>query len=199
MTCFGILAGGLGTRFGEPKISATYGDVTFLDHCLAIVDQARRDEDSVAVSVAHGFADANGALTDRVLVRDGSPSPGPAHSIGRLAEYASSRSQDLVFMAVDMLAVTPSTLAAIARRLVVNQTNNEDMIVVARNGGRAHWVLGGIPRTLLPRVVSAAESVSAVQSLLRLSQLDYLDVEPPELIDVNFPELLPDASRISSS
>ena len=189
MTFWGIVAGGRGTRFGQPKIAATHHGRSFLDHMLSCIDAAREPNDRVAVGLAH---DADGAPGDgRIVVHDRVANPGPAHSIARLAECASEARDDLVFVPVDMLALTPATLRRFANRLDENRGSESEAVIVARSGDRVHWILGAVPSALLDLIVTGAESVSAVQSLLRLCPLEYLEVDPVELLDVNTPESLP--------
>lgn len=197
MTLWGVVAGGRGTRFGEPKISALVGADTFLERCLGVIDKARRPDDVVAVGVARDQQIV--VVPEVAVVRDLEVSPGPAHSIVRLAEHAMSLRQDLVFMAVDLLAVEPSTLGAIAARIESNRVNAVDAVVVAKTSERVHWVLGGIPREQLEPIVSAGESVNAVQSLLRMCRLDYLEVDPTQLLDVNTRDLLSAVPPIASN
>lgn len=199
MTTWGVLAGGRGRRYGLPKAIAAFGEGTFLDHCLRTIDAARAGNDVVAVSLAR---DSDGAIAaGRVVVRDVDAEPGPAHSIVRLAEFAMQQGDDLVFMAVDMLSVGVATLRSIEQRMADNRGSHDNAggarVVVARNGDKSHWVLGGIPRELLQRIIDGGESVEAVQSLLRLCPLDYVEVPPGELLDVNTPDLLPGSSPIA--
>lgn len=193
MTLWGIVAGGRGVRFGQPKVSALHGGRTFLELTLTVIDSARSPNDRVAIGAACDSPDAH--VDGRIVVRDLVSTPGPAHSIARLAECAAQTKDDLIFMPVDMLALTPLTLSRLRVRLDDNRRLSHEAIVVARSGIRIHWVLGAVPRALLDRVVSGAESVSAVQSLLRLCPLDYLDVPEIELLDVNTPDLLPHEGR----
>lgn len=189
MILWGIVAGGRGVRFGQPKATATHHGRSFLDTMLSCIDAARDPDDRVAVGLAH---DADGTSGQgRTIVRDIVAAPGPAHSIARLAECASGTGDDLVFMPVDMLALTPATLHRFRIRLDENRGLGREAVIVARSGDRIHWVLGAVPSVLHERIVTGAESVSAVQSLLRLCPLDYLDVDHDELLDVNTPESLP--------
>lgn len=192
MTVWGVLAGGLGRRYGAPKVSARFEDGTFLSRCLITIDGARATEDPVVVSLALGADDS--LAEGRMAVHDLTANPGPAHSIARLAEFAARADDDLVFMAVDMLNVRSTTLAALAQRLSANRRNDGRAgarAVVARGEGRAHWVLGGVPRELHEVIIDGGASVEAVQSILRLCPLEYLDVPAAELLDVNTRDLLP--------
>jgi len=193
VTLWGVIAGGRGLRFGQPKVSAVHGGRTFLEAMLSVIDTARGPHDRVAIGVAVDSDDP--AIGGRVVVRDLVSAPGPAHSIARLAACAAQTGDDLVFMPVDMLALTAPTLSRLKARLEENRRELRDAIVVARCGDRVHWVLGAVPSVLLGRVVAGADSVSAVQSLLRLCPLDYLEVTEDELLDVNTPESLPDEGR----
>lgn len=193
MTVWGVLAGGAGRRFGAPKVSARFEDGTFLGRCLRTIDSARAEADPVVVSLA---LRADGSLSEgRIAVHDLTVNPGPAHSIARLSEFAANVDDDLVFMPVDMLNLLPGTLASFANRLMDNRRDRGPegaRVVVAHNDGRAHWVLGGIPKELLRVIIEGGESVEAVQSLLRLCPLEHLDVPMSELLDVNTRDLLPD-------
>lgn len=189
----------MGRRYGQPKASATFGEGTFLEHCLRTIDAARGEEDAVAVSLSN---DSDGSVAaGRVVIRDAIAGPGPAHSIVRLAEFAMQRGDDLVFMAVDMLSVGVATLRSIERRMNDNRGSGEELhgakVVVARDGDNSHWVLGGIPWELHRRIIDGGESVEAVQSLLRLCPLDYVEIPSRELLDVNTPDLLPGSSPIT--
>lgn len=77
----------------------------------------KRAGDTIAVSVAVDWQPDIPAHC--AVVADTLDAPGPAHSIARLARFAMDRNEDLVFMAVDMLGVTPNASVAegSARRL----------------------------------------------------------------------------------
>ena len=189
MTLWGVIAGGRGLRFGQPKISAVHDGRTFIDLTLATIDEAALPGDHVAVGIAN---DTPVTFDEtRIVVRDAADTPGPAHSIARLAECALAHNHDLVFMPVDMLRVKPVTLRLFVERLRTNRRDARDVVLVARSGERPHWVLGAVPKSLLPRIVAGGESVSAVQSLLRLCSVDHLEVDGRELLDVNTPDSLP--------
>lgn len=193
MTLWGVIAGGRGTRFGEAKIFAVHRGRTFLEWMLDTIDATRDQHDLVAVGVARD--EVITLEPNRLLVPDLTDSPGPAHSIARLAECAVATGHDLIFMPVDMLAVSPETLRRFLERLRFNANRSRDAVIVARAGERVHWVLGAVPLILLRQLVTGSESVNAVQSLLRLCPLDYLDVEPDELLDVNTRASLPTDHR----
>lgn len=189
MTLWGVIAGGRGVRFGQPKISAVHGGRTFIDLALATIDEASLPGDHVAVGLANDTLVTFDST--RIVVRDEVDSPGPAHSIARLADCALSHDEDLVFMPVDMLRVEPATLRLFVERLRTNRRDARDVVLVARADKGPHWVLGAVPQSLLPRIVAGGQSVNAVQSLLRLCPLDYLEVDGRELLDVNTPDSLP--------
>lgn len=188
-TVWGILAGGRGTRYGEPKATARYGDGTFLDHCLAVVRRCRSERDRIAISVASDWSPA--LADDCTAVVDAEIDPGPAHSIGRLAEYATSVGGDLVVVAVDLLKVSPQTLSRLGDRLCEQRLSDEPRVSVAWSGEREHWVLVGIPSALTATVATNARSVSAIQVLLRLCPIERFAVSADELLDVNTPDRLP--------
>lgn len=188
-TVWGILAGGRGTRYGEPKATARYGDGTFLDHCLGVVRRCKSARDPIAVSVASDWSPV--LSDDCIAVVDAEFDPGPAHSIGRLAEYARSIDADLVVLAVDLLKVTPHTLARLGDRLCEQRLSDEPRVLVSWSGEREHWVLVGIPSALTAAVATNAQSVSAIQVLLRLCPIEHFAVSADELLDVNTPDRLP--------
>ncbi|MBM3730191.1 MAG: hypothetical protein FJW44_05150 [Actinobacteria bacterium] len=190
MTIWAVLAGGRGTRYGQPKASASFGETTFVGHCLSIIEQARRPADSVAVSVAHDWRPV--VPPHCLVVADKFSTPGPAHSIARLAALAVDRDEDLVFMAVDMLGVTPATLRCLRDRMEASVRAGRAAVAVAGAEDRLHWVLGAIPALLAPAVVTNADSVSAVQVLLQLCPIEPVEVPGSELLDVNTPDLRPD-------
>lgn len=190
MTVWAVLAGGKGSRYGEPKATASLGDTTFLGHCLSVVEEASEQGDTIAVSVAVDWQPD--IPSHCAVVADTLGAPGPAHSIARLAQFAMDRNEDLVFMAVDMLGVTPLTLRLLRERAAASVGAGRPAVAVARGGAGLHWVLGAVPAPLAPSIVSNADSVSAVQVLLRLCPVDAVDVRPEELLDVNTPELRPD-------
>ena len=191
MTVWAVLAGGRGIRYGQPKASAPHDGGSFLEHCLRVIGEVRGERDETAVSV--GFDWTPDVPLDCSVVRDAIPDPGPAHSIGRLAEFARERNTDLVYMAVDMLALSPITLLSLRDRVAACAAAGSARIVVASASGRDHWVLGGIPRTLLDAVVKNAPSVNSVQVLLRLCPLERFNVPIEQLLDVNTPDLRPGA------
>lgn len=190
MTIWAVLAGGKGSRYGQPKANASFGETTFLGHCLSIIEEASRPGDTVAVSVAIEWKPD--VPPHCVVVADELNAPGPAHSIGCLAKFAAERNEDLVFMAVDMLGVTPATLRLLRDRAEASVQGNRATVLVATANERSHWVLGAIPAPLAPRIVANADSVTAVQVLLQLCPMEPVEIPGPELLDVNTPELRPD-------
>ncbi|NBP53318.1 MAG: hypothetical protein EBU67_03315 [Actinobacteria bacterium] len=189
MTVWGVLAGGRGRRYGEPKASARFGNQTFLQHSLDVVRRSKMVDDVIAVSVAR-----HQTLTlpdDCVAIIDSDIDPGPAHSIGRLAGYANSCERDLVVVAVDMLNLTPTTLSRMRDRLRDQRLTGEFRVSVASSGTRDHWVFVGIPHALTQTVADNAGSVSAIQVLLQLCPIERFPVSAEELLDVNTPDLLP--------
>lgn len=191
MTIWAVLAGGQGSRYGQPKATAAFRSSTFLAHCLSIIEEAREPSDTIAVSVARDWAPDVPARC--IVVADALANPGPAHSIARLAEVAAQRSEDLVFMAVDMLGVTSGTLRSLRDRAAATADRGQPAVAVAAANGRSHWVLGAVPAELTDSIVANASSVTAVQVLLQLCPVDPVEVPVAELLDVNSPELLPDS------
>lgn len=191
MTIWAVLAGGQGSRYGQPKATATFGSSTFLDHCLSVVEGAKESSDIIVVSVAHDWAPDVPARC--IVVADALANPGPAHSIARLADMAAQRNEDLVFMAVDMLGVTSGTLRTLRDRAAATADSGKPAIAVAAANGRSHWVLGAIPAELADSIVANASSVAAVQVLLQLCPIEQVEVPTAELLDVNSPELRPDS------
>jgi len=189
MTVWAVLAGGRGTRYGQPKATAPFGDTTFLGHCLALLEDVLESGDTVAVSVANDWRPDVPAHCE--VVPDTVADPGPAHSIGCLARFAAAHDEDLVFIAVDMLGVTARSLRAVrdcARRSAVS--GRPSVAVAAAD--RLHWVFAAVPAPLVPAVAANAESVTAVQVLLQLCPVEAVEVPHNELIDVNTPDLRPD-------
>lgn len=192
MTVWAVLAGGEGRRYGQPKALAQYGHATFLDHCLQVIDGAKEPGDTVAVSVARDWTPE--VPPHCLVVADSVPAPGPAHSIGRLASRAADRNEDLVFMAVDMLGVTPATLRLLRDHARGSDRKGRPHVAVACAHGRLHWVLGAIPASLTSSVADNAESVTAVQVLLQLCPIEAVEVPAADLLDVNTPDLRPISS-----
>lgn len=191
MTIWAVLAGGKGERYGEPKAIASFGHTTFLGHCLSVIDEVRRPGDTIAISVARDWRPDVPA--DCVVVADALDSPGPAHSIARLARLAVDGDENLVFMAVDMLGVTSATLRLLRDHAAASVRAGNASVVVAAGNGRLHWVLGAVPAVLAPSIVANADSVSAVQVLLQLCPIEAVNLPVEELLDVNTPEMRPDS------
>ena len=191
MTIWAVLAGGQGSRYGQPKATASFRSSTFLDHCLSVVGEAADESDTIAVSVAHDWVPDVPAGC--IVVADALANPGPAHSIARLAEVAAQRHENVVFMADDMLGVTSGTLRALRDRVAATGAGGRPAVVVAAANGRSHWVLGAIPAELAGSIVANESSVAAVQVLLQLCPIEQVDVPADELLDVNTPELRPDS------
>ena len=199
-----VLAGGRGTRFGQPKIFAEFGPGTFLSHCLAVIAGCSEPGDRVIVSVAD---DSDAGTIDRVadsaadapfengvtlsVVGDRLAEAGPAHAIGVAADATLKDGGDIVIMAVDMLGVRAKHLAALRAHVRASAANAQPSVVVARRGDRPHWTLAAIPECLAPKVVRDAESVSSLQSLYLLNPVLYVDIEANALLDVNTPSLVP--------
>ncbi len=181
MTVWGVLAGGRGRRYGEPKAVARFGNQTFLQHCLDVVRRSKMVDDLIAVSVA--CHQTLPLPDDCVAIIDSEIDPGPAHSIGRLAGYANSCGRDLVVVAVDMLNLTPTTLSRMRDRLRDQRLTGEFRVSVASSGTRDH--------ALTQTVADNAGSVSAIQVLLQLCPIERFSVSAEELLDVNTPDLLP--------
>ena len=204
MTNWLVLAGGRGTRFGQPKIFAEFGPGTFLSHCLAVIAGCSEPGDRVIVSVAD---DSDAGTIDRVadsaadapfengvtlsVVGDRLAEAGPAHAIGVAADATLKDGGDIVIMAVDMLGVRAKHLAALRAHVRASAANAQPSVVVARRGDRPHWTLAAIPECLAPKVVRDAESVSSLQSLYLLNPVLYVDIEANALLDVNTPSLVP--------
>ena len=192
MTLWAVLAGGRGRRYGLPKIGARFGGETFLDLALVRVRQVALSGDlcAVAIGVTVGSDQAAHIGHDVLLVHDSVEDPGPAHSIGRLAEIGASTDNDVVIFAVDMLSVTTETLRRISSELEDDRSRGVSRVLVARANGRPHWVLCGVPRELCTRIAASAESVSAVQALFQLCDLGFIEVGDEEVVDVNTPDRL---------
>ena len=204
MTNWLVLAGGRGTRFGQPKIFAEFGPGTFLSHCLAVIADCSEPGDRVIVSVAD---DSDAGTIDRVadsaadapfengvtlsVVGDRLAEAGPAHAIGVAADATLKEGGDIVIMAVDMLGVRAKHLATLRAHVRGSAAKAQPSVVVARRGDRPHWTLAAIPECLAPKVVRDAESVSSLQSLYLLNPVLYVDIEANALLDVNTPSLVP--------
>lgn len=191
MTIWAVLAGGQGSRYGQPKATASFRSSTFLEHCLSVLAEAGEPSDTFAVSVAHDWVPD--VPSGCVVVADTISNPGPAHSIARLAEFADNRNEDLVFMAVDMLGVSAAALRLLRDRAAASARSGKAAVAVAAANGRPHWVLGAIPAELASSVVANAFSVTAVQVLLQLCPIEQVEVPAAELLDVNTPELRPES------
>lgn len=189
MTVWAVLAGGRGTRYGQPKATARFGDTTFLGHCIGLLAGVCEGGDTIAVSVAKDWHPEVPAHC--VIVADTVVDPGPAHSIGCLARFAAAGGEDLVFIAVDMLGITASSLRALRDRVRESVVVGKPSIAVAA-ADRLHWVFAAVPASLASTVAANAESVTAVQVLLQLCPVEAVEVPHAELIDVNTPDLRPD-------
>lgn len=200
MTVWAVLAGGRGTRYGQPKMTATFGRETFLSHCLQIVSQCVAPGDTVLVSVAHDPAARETAVrisgtagiaypsgVEQGCVSDAIPNAGPAHAVGRIAAEAAQRETTAVIMAVDMLAVEPMHLVALRNRAAAVP----DSVVVARHASDWHWTLAAFSHAVAAKIAMDATSVDSLQNLFKLNPLDSFPLTGDVLLDVNSPDLLP--------
>lgn len=199
-----ILAGGLGSRYGQPKILAEFGPGTFLSHCFAVIAGCARPTDRVIVSVAHDPSDdllravdaaASGApfaenVSTEVVV-DRIPASGPAHAIGIALGATASSGGDVIVMAVDMLGVRSHHLEELRQHVRSARSTGKASIVVAKHGPQRHWTLAAIPAELVPNVVRDADSVGSLHNLFQLSPVSYAEFDAAALLDVNTPDLRP--------
>ena len=194
MTVWGILAGGRGRRFGEPKVTAKFLDQTFLDLILERVSSCARPGDRVVISVAHGDPEDVESLVavrkDEIpieLIRDLAQDPGPAHAVGTLAHLAATTGDCLVTVAVDQIRVVPEDLDALRDAAEFHPHS----VSVACGADGRHWVFAAVPSGMAAKISRDAESVNSLQGLYILNAINDVAVNPDSLVDVNTRDLLP--------
>jgi molybdopterin-guanine dinucleotide biosynthesis protein A len=153
-----VLAGGRSTRMGRDKASLPFGQVTLLDHAVAIVRQV---SDEVIV-----VCQANQSVPAGVCVaHDAVPDQGPL--AGLAAGLAMARGELAVVVACDMPLVKPAVL----ERLVAAIGDAD--IAVAEVDGHAS-VLCGVYR---PAVASVANDLLRTGERRVTALLDRADVK----------------------
>ena len=159
-TAWLIIAGGLGTRYGEPKYAAIFEGATFLDRTLALVSAVRRPDDRLWV-VLREEQPWSPPLGVEIL-RDDPRATGPvAGLLAGVAAASDSGTDVLVTLPVDMPYVTPKLLRALADTSMLTSG-----VVVARSikSGDTHWPLAAYPSSLFGRII---EGVGAGHRSLR--------------------------------
>ena len=194
MTVWGILAGGRGTRFGEPKVSAKFVEDTFLELILQRVSACARAGDNVVVSVALGdpegvasFVANRSGETPVEIITDTAQDPGPAHAVGNLAAHAARAGVCLVTVAVDQIRVLPRDFEALRDAT----ESHPDSVSVAFGPNGRHWVFAAVPSGMVAKIARDAESVNSLQGLYILNAINDVAVDPDSLVDVNTRDLLP--------
>lgn len=147
-----VIAGGLGTRYGEPKYAAVFEGATFLDRTLALVGSVHGPSDNVFVALRDDQPWTAPEGVDRI--HDDPRVSGPV--AGLLAGVTAASSDDgvdvLVTLPVDMPYVTPRLLRALHETCALTSS-----ITVARSlgSGDTHWTLAAYPASLFGRVTDS--------------------------------------------
>jgi len=168
-----ILAGGLGTRYGEPKYSAVYHGIRFLDRALGIVMESCATADRIVVCLRDGqewSAEAS-TMPPYEVVRDGPARQGPV--AGLLAATTAAKEHDiLVTLPVDMPLLSVEILHGLKLQAVASR---RAVVATSAQSGDIHWTLSAIPRHLLPEVERSANG--GATSLRRVfTELDFVGV-----------------------
>jgi molybdopterin-guanine dinucleotide biosynthesis protein A len=149
-TAWLVIAGGLGSRYGEPKYAADYRGATFLDRCLALIGSVAQAEDTTWVVLRDGqpWIPPVGVR----LVRDDSRLSGP--TAGLYAGIASLDGEQqppefLVTMPVDMPYLTSDVLVDLRDRSAPRATI---AVAQSRGSGDMHWPLASYAGVRLPAV-----------------------------------------------
>jgi molybdopterin-guanine dinucleotide biosynthesis protein A len=183
-TLWAILAGGLGTRYGEPKYSAVYQGIRFLDRALGIVREGYAQADHVVVCLRDGQAwDAEASATPPyVVVRDDPRRQGPV--AGLLSATAAAKDHDvLVTFPVDMPLLSVEILQGLKLQAFASR---RAVVATSAISGDIHWTLSAIPRQLLPEVERCANG--GVKSLKGIfAELDFVGIPFDDglLVNVN--------------
>lgn len=168
-TAYLVIAGGSGTRYGEPKYAAEFDGATFLDRSLALVGTVARPGDStwVALRAEQPWNPPPGVRLVRDDARVAGPVAGLLAGVTALVDQASrSAGSDgpvaiLITMPVDMPYLTAPVMEALRDTCAA-----ENKIIVARSAGSGdtHWPLAAYPGPVLAAV---AELVGTGRHSLR--------------------------------
>lgn len=164
-TAWLVVAGGLGTRYGEPKYAAQFEGSTFLERCLELIRSVAAPGDIVLVALREDQPWSPPAGV--TVVRDDPRVSGPvAGLLAGVSVFGTQGSESgwpdvLVTMPVDMPYLTQRVLSALR-----DTADQQRTVTVVRSlgSGDTHWPLAAYPGPSLPVV---GELISAGRRSLR--------------------------------